>query len=481
MLGSKGILPPTDAYELLRCKGSADPPPFRFLADLGEAAVEAVFADEFVVGAFFGDAAVLDDKDLVGVPDRRQAVGDGDDGPAPGELGDGGLDQVLVLRVDAGRGLVQNDDGRVLKDGPGNGNPLFFTAGQGTAALADYRVVTLWQSHDKAVAAGFFCRFDHLLLRGVRLSEADIRPDRVVEKVDILEDHGNIREKTVTGKFLQIMAAHGNAAALGIVEPGQQTTDRGFSGTGGADDGRRGFLGDPEADIFQYLAGIVAKIHIFKLNIVMLQRNIFSIRINETPGLQSVQLIHRILDDAQNMGAVTDGLKARKNTEREKDEHQHNGEIHIPGEAHECRRKGQAHASAFQSQQMKGVAGNIAPLDFQMDIFAVPDGARHGLHGSAAFSKRFHHGEASGVLDHGPCHILIGLGLHRSILAAIMGNYQHKSQGKSRCQKGDEGRQWAENCKADENHEEIQISADEIVDHADPHIFQRGKACRDGA
>ena len=110
---------------------------------------------------------------------------------------------MLVLRVDAGRGLVQNDNGRLLKDGPGNGNPLFFTAGQGTAALADYRVVTLWQCHDKAVAAGFFCRFDHLLLRGVRLSEADIRPDRVVEKVDILEDHGNIREKTVTGKFLQ--------------------------------------------------------------------------------------------------------------------------------------------------------------------------------------------------------------------------------------------------------------------------------------
>ena len=83
------------------------------------------------MGAFFDDAAVLDDENLVGVPDRRQAVGD--DGLAPGELGDGGLDQVLVLRVDAGRGLVQNDDGRVLKDGPGNGNPLFFTAGQGTA------------------------------------------------------------------------------------------------------------------------------------------------------------------------------------------------------------------------------------------------------------------------------------------------------------------------------------------------------------
>ncbi len=53
------------------------------------------------------------------------------------------------------------------------------------------------------MAAGFFRRLNHLLFRGIRLAEADIRPDRVVEKVDILEDHGNIREKTVTGKFLQ--------------------------------------------------------------------------------------------------------------------------------------------------------------------------------------------------------------------------------------------------------------------------------------
>ncbi len=83
------------------------------------------------MGAFFGDAAVLDDKDLVGVPDRGQTVGDGDDGFATGELGDGRLDQVLVLRIDAGRGLVEDDDGRILKDSPGDGNPLFFTTGQG--------------------------------------------------------------------------------------------------------------------------------------------------------------------------------------------------------------------------------------------------------------------------------------------------------------------------------------------------------------
>ena len=60
------------------------------------------------MGAVVGDAAIVHHQDLVGVLDGGQTVGDGDDGLAPRQGGDGLLDQVLVLRVDAGGGLVQN-------------------------------------------------------------------------------------------------------------------------------------------------------------------------------------------------------------------------------------------------------------------------------------------------------------------------------------------------------------------------------------
>lgn len=43
------------------------------------------------------------------------AVGNGDDGFAPGQFRDGLLDQVLVFRVHAGGGLVQDDDGASFK------------------------------------------------------------------------------------------------------------------------------------------------------------------------------------------------------------------------------------------------------------------------------------------------------------------------------------------------------------------------------
>ena len=82
------------------------------------------------MGAALGHPAVGDHQDLVGVPDGGQAVGNGDDGLAPGQLRQGVLDQMLVLGIDAGGGLVQDDDGGVLQDGPGDGDPLPLPAGE---------------------------------------------------------------------------------------------------------------------------------------------------------------------------------------------------------------------------------------------------------------------------------------------------------------------------------------------------------------
>ena len=93
----------------------SDAPAFSLLADGGEAPVQAVLLHELGVRAVLGDPAVCHDEDLVGVLDGREAMGDGDDRLAARQLGDGLLDEVLVLRVDARGGLVENDDGRVLR------------------------------------------------------------------------------------------------------------------------------------------------------------------------------------------------------------------------------------------------------------------------------------------------------------------------------------------------------------------------------
>ena len=91
-----------------------DAPELGLLADGGEAAVDAVLLHQLIVRAGLRDAAILHHKDLVGISNGCQAMGDGDDRLAARQLGDRLLDEVLVFGVDARRRLVKDDNGRVF-------------------------------------------------------------------------------------------------------------------------------------------------------------------------------------------------------------------------------------------------------------------------------------------------------------------------------------------------------------------------------
>ena len=74
--------------------------------------------------AVLGDLAVFNHENLIGLLDGRQPVGNRDDRLAARELGDGLLDEVLVFGVDARGRLIEDDNGRVLEDGPRDGRTL---------------------------------------------------------------------------------------------------------------------------------------------------------------------------------------------------------------------------------------------------------------------------------------------------------------------------------------------------------------------
>ena len=108
---------------------SCQSPTLGLLPDLDESPIQPALGHQLFMGAPLDDAAVLHHQDLIGVLDGGQPVGDGEDGLSFRQGGQGLLDQVFVLRVHAGSGLVQDDDGRVFQDGPGDGDPLFLPAG----------------------------------------------------------------------------------------------------------------------------------------------------------------------------------------------------------------------------------------------------------------------------------------------------------------------------------------------------------------
>ena len=62
------------------------------------------------------------------------------------------LDEFLRFGIHRGCRLIEDEDLRIVKDGPGDGDPLNLTPRKARAALADARVVAVWESHDESVA-----------------------------------------------------------------------------------------------------------------------------------------------------------------------------------------------------------------------------------------------------------------------------------------------------------------------------------------
>ena len=108
------------------------------------------------------------------------------------QCGNSLLNQMLILWVNAGRGLIQNNNRRIFQHGSGNRNPLLFTAGKRRTALTNDGIISIWQGHNKVMAARFFCSGNHLFLRSVRAAEFDIVTDRIPEQIYILEHHTDI-------------------------------------------------------------------------------------------------------------------------------------------------------------------------------------------------------------------------------------------------------------------------------------------------
>lgn len=168
------------------------------------------------MSAALDDMSVVQYKDLIGVADGFQTVGNHDDGLVMGQCLDSPLQFILILRVNAACCLVQNDDRCVLQHGAGDGNPLFLAAGQSTASLANHSVIAIRQGRNKVMAASLLRRLNHLLMGGVRAAKLDIVLNRICKEVYALEHHRDILHQAVQLKIPYIRTAYGNLPGIHI-------------------------------------------------------------------------------------------------------------------------------------------------------------------------------------------------------------------------------------------------------------------------
>ena len=216
-----------------------------------EAGVDAVLGEELGVGAALGDAAAVEDEDLVRLEDGAEAVGDDDAGAVREDALEGLLDEAFGFAVETAGGFIEDEDARVAQDDAGEGDALFFTAAEAVAALADDGVVAIGEAGDEAVDVGGAGGLLDLFLGGIGAGEADVDGDGIVEEEGLLGDHADVGGEGSEGEVTQVDAIETDAALLGVIEARNEVGEGGLTGAAGADEGGELAGLDGEIDILE--------------------------------------------------------------------------------------------------------------------------------------------------------------------------------------------------------------------------------------
>ena len=96
------------------------------LAGFPQPSISSIRGKQFVVGAAFGDPAVVEHDDLVGSGDGVQSMSDHQHRTVSGQPVERLLDKVFRFRIGVRCGLVEDEDRCVGEDGTGDGEPLPF-------------------------------------------------------------------------------------------------------------------------------------------------------------------------------------------------------------------------------------------------------------------------------------------------------------------------------------------------------------------
>ena len=143
----------------------------------------------------------------------------------------------LGHRVEGGRRLVEEEDGRVLEQRPRDADALALAAGERGAVLGDVRPVPARQPGHEVVDVGGARRRLDLLVVGVETSVADVVGDGAAEEDGLLRHQRDLAAQRTQPVARRVDAVDEDAAALVLVQPRDEVRGGGLAGAGGADEG----------------------------------------------------------------------------------------------------------------------------------------------------------------------------------------------------------------------------------------------------
>src|SRR5215208_6977159 len=187
------------------------------------------------MASVFDYPAVLQNKDEVRASHGVEIVGN-DQGRLPGhEAIQGFLHLRLALDVESRHRLVQDQDGGVADDGPGDGYSLALPSGEGVAPLADDGLVSIFEVNDEVVGVGCFGGLDNLLRRSVQLSVDDVLLDGGAEEDRVLEDDPDLLAQGLELVVLYVSPIDPDGASSGFVEAEDKADKGRLAGSRSAD------------------------------------------------------------------------------------------------------------------------------------------------------------------------------------------------------------------------------------------------------
>ena len=207
--------------------------------------------EQFLVNSLVYDSTAVQHDDQVGVPHRRNAMGDDHDGGPFSQCGQGLLDRVFAGGVERAGGLVQEIDGGIDQDRPGEADPLLLAAGQPSADLPQVRVVPVGQTLNELVSEGQPARVDDFASGRLGSSIADVLGNRSRREHFRLRDEAEMRSPSLCAEFRGWIASgeHGPVARLDDLE--KHLEDRGLAGPRDADNGHLRTRGKDKTDVVQ--------------------------------------------------------------------------------------------------------------------------------------------------------------------------------------------------------------------------------------
>ena len=212
--------------------------------------------------AVFGDVAVVEHDDLVGLANGGQAVRDGQHRDLAAQGFQRLLHLTLGLGVDVGGGLVEQQDARRAGQGPGHRDQLLLAHRQPRPAFAQRRVVALRQAADEAVGMGGAGG-------GLDAGRTELATHVNVvagvggQQKGFLRHQAHRLSEGVVAQVLHRLAVDVQRARGRRVKAQQQRQERAFAAAGVAHDAHELTGRDVQVQPVQYrVAGLVGKVQI---------------------------------------------------------------------------------------------------------------------------------------------------------------------------------------------------------------------------